>query len=98
MEPRTITNKTLGVKATLVEPVTQGHLERFGAHMAEEQTGSASQRRGANVRSALSAGWFVALSPEMTPTQVSDQDPRVVRLLGDWIDRVYAEVTTIPPE
>lgn len=92
-----IEHKKLGVKAT-VKRLTQRDLEKFGESLALETPASASQRRGANVRAAINAGWFEGLTPAMTADEVGDQPPTVIKLLGDWIDQVYGEVTTIPPD
>lgn len=96
MDPKTIENKTLGVKAT-IKPLTQRDLESFGSAMSEEDTKSASQRRGANVRSAIRAAWFSELKPELTADIVGDQSPALIKLLGEWVEEVYREVTNIPP-
>ncbi|MHB0922608.1 MAG: hypothetical protein ACYC3H_01410 [Bellilinea sp.] len=94
-----IEHKKLGVKAVL-KPLTQRDLEKFGEALAAEPTpaASASFRRGANVRAAIKAGWFEELTPAMTVDEVGDQPPSVIKLLGDWIDQVYGEVTNIPPD
>ncbi len=94
----TIESKKLGIKAT-IKSLLQRDLEKFGAALADEGVlSSGSQRRGANVRAAIQAGWFTELKPELTPETVADQLPVVIKVLGDWIDLVYREVTTIPPD
>lgn len=93
----TIEHKGLGVRAT-IKPLTQRDLENFSAAVVSEETRTATQRRGANLRAAIKAGWFSELDPAMTAEQVADQRPAVVRLLGEWIEAIYVEVTTIPPE
>ncbi len=98
MVNRTIENKKLGVKATIKENLRQRDLEAFGESRAAETGVSASQSRGANVRAAINAAWFTELTPAMTAEQVGDQIPAVVRLLGDWIDKIYVELIEIPPE
>ena len=50
------------------------------------------------MRAAITAGWFSEIQPAITVDQVADQEPAVIKLLGDWIDQVYGEVTIIPPE
>ncbi|HWR66069.1 MAG TPA: hypothetical protein VN364_08115 [Bellilinea sp.] len=97
MDPKTIEHKKLGVKAT-IKPLKQRDLESFGAVLAQLPSASTSQRRGANVRAAITAEWFSEIQPAMTVDQVADQEPVVIKLLGDWIDQVYGEVTIIPPE
>lgn len=95
---KNIQHKTLEVHAKLKD-LRQRDLEIFGAALAEEGVLlSASQRRGANVRAALKAGWFEVLQPEMTVESVADQHPAVIKLLGEAIDTIYGEVTAIPPE
>jgi hypothetical protein len=98
MEPRKLTHRSMGVAAELKEPLTQGDLEAFGDALMREKLISASQRRGAYLRAAISAGWFKTLAPEMKAEEVAAQPPAVVRLLGDWLDQVHDEVTAIPPE
>ena len=93
-----VEHKTLHVKANIKDNLTQRDLEAFGAVMASESGRSASEHRGSNVRAAIIAGWFTELEPAMTADQVYDQHPAVIKLLGDWIDKVYGEVTEIPPE
>ena len=97
MDSKTIEHKKLGVKAT-IRPLKQRDLESFGAALAQLPSESSSQRRGANVRAAITAGWFSEIQPAITADQVADQEPAVIKLLGDWIDQVYGEVTIIPPE
>ena len=97
MEPKTIEHKKLGVKAT-VKSLKQRDLESFGAVLSQLPSESASQRRGANVRAAIIAGWFSEIQPAITADLVADQEPTVIKLLGDFIDQVYGEVTIIPPE
>ena len=97
MVQKTIENKSLGVKAT-IKPLTQRDLESFGGAIAPEETKSASQRRGANVRSAIRAAWFIELKPELTAETVGDQSPALIKFLGDWVEEVYREVTDIPPD
>lgn len=95
---RGIEHKKMRIKA-VVKRLTQRDLERFGEAISSEPPAtSASQRRGANVRAAIKAEWFETLEPAMTVDQVGDQEPAVVKFLGDWIDMVYAEVTNIPPD
>lgn len=98
MVKKTIENKKLGVKAMIKADLRQRDLEAFGASRSEETAISMSQNRGANVRAAIRAGWFTELKPEMSAEQVGDQTPAVICLLGDWIDDIYAELVTIPPE
>ena len=86
----------LGVRAR-IKDLTQGDLEAFGAALVGEATDSASQRRGAYLRAALVAGWFVELVPALEAEQVIGQSPARVRLLGDWVDQIYGEVTNVPP-
>lgn len=98
MKQNKVDHKTLHVKAEIKDNLTQRDLEAFGAVLASEGTVSLSQKRGANVRAAIQAGWFKELQPAMTVEQVAEQSPVVIRLLADWIDEIYDEVTTIPPE
>lgn len=93
----TIEHKGLGVRAT-VKALKQRDVEVFSQVLISEEVRTASQRRGANLRAAIQAGWFTELTPAMTVESVADQAPAVVRLLGEWIEAVYAEVTTVPPE
>lgn len=94
----TIESKKLGVKAT-IKSLLQRDLEKFGAALAEEGVlSSGSQRRGANVRAAIQAGWFTEIEPSLSVEQVADQLPAVIVFLGTWIDLVYREVTTVPPD
>lgn len=99
--PRSLEHPGLGVRAQVKE-LTQGDLERFGAaivgEMARNPENSTSQRRGNALRAAIAAGWFEELAPVIAVSQVNDQAPAVVALLGEWIDRLYIEVTTIPPK
>jgi len=97
MSELTIQHKGLGIRAVMKE-LTQRDLENFGAALALEKMESASQRRGANLRAAIRAGWFTELEPAIAVDQVADLLPVVVKFLGEWIDLVYAEVTKIPPE
>jgi len=94
---KTIKHKTLEVHA-VIKDLRQRDLEAFGSAFMRERPTSASERRGANVRAAIQAGWFEKLDPPMTVEIVADQDPRIIRLLGDAIDDIYEEVTAIPPE
>jgi len=92
-----IEHKKLGVRA-VIKPLKQRDLEAFGAALSETPSESASQRRSGNVRAAIQAGWFSEITPPLTIEDIPDQLPVVIKLLGDFIDRVYSEVTTIPPE
>jgi hypothetical protein len=94
---RTIEHKKLGLRAT-IKPLRQRDLESFGAAFAPESITTASQRRGANLRAAIRAGWFTDLQPAMTADEVGDQPPAVVRYLGEFVEAVYGEVTTVPPD
>ncbi len=93
----TIDHKKLGVHAE-IKDLRQRDLEAFGAVIAREDLGSASQCNGANVRAAIQAGWFKDLTPAISVDQVADQSPAVIRLLGSFVEAVYREVTQIPPE
>lgn len=97
MDEVTFEHKKLGIKAT-IKSLKQRDLEAFGAAISKEPKGSKSQDAGANVRAAIQAGWFTELTPVMTVEQVGDQSPAVIRFLGAYVDAVYQEVTTIPPE
>lgn len=94
---KSIQHKTLEVRAKVKE-LKQRDLEAFGSYWMQERPTSASERRGANVRAAIQAGWFEELEPAMTVEDTYNQDPRIIRLLGDAIDQIYEEVTAVPPE
>ena len=92
----TIEHKKLGVKAT-IKSLKQRDLAAFGAAAAKYSYASMSQARGANVKAAIEAKWFLVLEPELLIDDVDNCEPSLIRFIGDWIGLVYKEVTTIPP-
>ena len=98
MGPRIIEHKKLGVRLVIRAPedLTQADLERFGAAICADKGLSKSEQEGANVRAGLAAGWI--LEPAWTPEQVGAQRPAVIKWIAAFVDALYKEVTTIPPE
>lgn len=89
------THKTLGVSLK-VEELSQGMLELYLDEMNGKNSLPIGKYYGEIVRAAVKVGWLV--EPAWSPEDVKTQKPAVVRWIGEQLDKLYGEATTVPPE
>jgi hypothetical protein len=84
----------LGVKL-VVNELTQGKLEKLLENLKDKTGLPLGQYYGSLVRAAIIAEWLE--EPDWEVEDVADQKPAVIKWMGEQIDRLYAEATTVPP-
>jgi len=90
-----IKHESLGVDIKVKDDLRQKHIEALMDAFDGENTQGIVRYHGAIVRSAIIAGWIE--SPAMKAEDVGDMYPAVIRFVGEALDKIYSEITEIPP-
>jgi hypothetical protein len=88
-------NTTLGIKLVTSDP-DQDMFDKYLDRLQGKQSMPVGKYYGEMVRAAIEVGWLI--EPKWTPEQVGKQKPKVIRWLGEKLDRLYLQETTVPPE
>jgi len=88
-------NVTLGIKLVTCEP-NQDMFDKYLDRLQGKQSMPVGKYYGEMVRAAIEVGWLI--EPKWTPDQVGKQKPMVVKWMGQVLDNLYKQETTVPPE